>query len=212
MVGPNELSDETVSSAVGGEPAAVEELMGAIAPQVRLMVAARLGARSAEYSVVDDISQTVCVGLNQSLPSLKNRTVGGFRSFLSTIVARRVADYLRCTTPGGARGRRVASLDSTVGGLTDGGPLWQFLSAGGTSPLSAADRTEQFARVLHGMEQLKREHRAAITYAFFDQLSTAEIAEELNISRPAASMLLIRAVQALRRQLAPSTTTEQDVE
>jgi DNA-directed RNA polymerase specialized sigma24 family protein len=37
--------------------------------------------------------------------------------------------------------------------------------------------------------------------AFFDQLPAAVIAREMGISRPAASMLLIRAVKALRRSV-----------
>ena len=172
------------------------------------MVAARLGARVREYSQTEDIAQTVCMGLMASLSSLENRTVAGFKSFLSTIVSRRVADHLRRPGTQHVGDERVASLESTAAGSSGPGPLWQFLSATGTSPASAAERTDQFARVLSELEELKPAYRDAITYAFFDHLSTAEIGSRLGISRPAASMLLIRALQALRRRLVPAAPVE----
>jgi len=199
------LTDEIVHAAVEGEREALDTLSTEVSPQVRLMVAARLGAGALQSPVIEDISQLVCLGMTTNLGQLQNRSVGGFKAFLSTIVARRVADHLRGSGPLKPGPSRAASLDSTVAGLTSDGPLWQLLSADGTSPATAADRAEQFTRVLAALEQLKQEHRSAITYAFFDQLTTAEIAEKLSISRPAASMLLIRAVQALRRRLVPAT-------
>lgn len=53
---------------------------------------------------------------------------------------------------------------------------------------------------------LKPEHREAITLAFFDQMTTREIAERMGMSRPAASMLLLRAVTALRHRMIVATT------
>jgi len=166
------------------------------------MVAARLSSSPQCLHAMEDIAQSVLMGVNDRLPELKNRTVSGLKAFTSTIVSRRVADYLRGRPADGAARRPVASLDSTVAGLSGAGPMWQFLSADGTSPLTAADRAEQLNRVLAELGRLKPEHRDVITYAFFDQLTTAEIAERMGISRPATSMLLIRAVNTLRRRLA----------
>jgi DNA-directed RNA polymerase specialized sigma24 family protein len=95
----------------------------------------------------------------------------------------------------------MVSLDSTLAEYSSAGPLWQFLSLSGPSPASAAARAEQCSLVFTELGRLKPEHREVITYAFFDQLATAEIADRLNISRPAASMLLIRALESLRRRL-----------
>ena len=51
------------------------------------------------------------------------------------------------------------------------------------------------------LAHLREEYRGAITMAFFDQLSTAQIAEQMGTTRQAASMLLLRAVKALRKRL-----------
>ena len=53
---------------------------------------------------------------------------------------------------------------------------------------------------------LKSEYREAITLAFFDQMTTHDIGERMELSRPAASMLLLRAVNALRRSMRGATT------
>lgn len=202
MFGAHQASDELVAAAVTGEPQALDRLLRAAAPQVRLMVAARLSADARQYAAVEDISQVACMSIIKSLPTLKSCTASGFKAFASTIVSRRVADHLRNKQRVGGGG--VASLDSTVAGLPDAGPLWQFLSASGTSPLSAADRADAFARVMKELGRLKPEHRDVITLALCDQLSTTEIAEQMDISRPAVSMLLIRALNAIRKKLGQS--------
>ena len=53
---------------------------------------------------------------------------------------------------------------------------------------------------------LKSAYREAITLAFFDQMTTRDIAERMELSRPAASMLLLRAGNALRRSMRGATT------
>ena len=202
MFGAHQVSDELVAAAVIGEPQALDRLLAAAAPRVLLMVAARLSTDVKQYAAVEDISQVACMNIIECLPTLKLCTASGFKAFASTIVSRRVADHLRKKQRVGVGG--VASLDSTVAGLSDAGPLWQFLSASGTSPLSAADRADAFTCVMKELGRLKPEHRDVITFALCDQLSTAEIAGQMGISRPAASMLLIRALNALRKKLGQS--------
>jgi RNA polymerase sigma factor (sigma-70 family) len=56
--------------------------------------------------------------------------------------------------------------------------------------------------------RLKEEHRQVLTLAFFDQMPTGQIAELLGISRRAASMRLMRAIRALRRDITGSSRIE----
>ena len=197
MQGAHEFDDQLVASAAQGEQQALDQLLTIASPQVRVMVAARLSADARQYSAIEDISQVACMDIVRSLPTLRHQTVAAFRAFASTIVSRRVADYLREKQRAGV----VASLDSTAGGLSGAEPLWQVLSVSGVSPLSAADRADVFARIMQELGLLKKEQREAITFALCDQLSTAEIGERMGISRPAASMLLIRALTTLRGRL-----------
>lgn len=200
-----ELTDEMVAAAAGGSREAVERIVLAMVDRIRLMAYARLNPAAGKSELVEDITQESMESLLRGLPTLQNHTVGGLRSFASTVVTRRVADAIR--DPAGAgRGRPAPrSLDSTVAQFSSVGPLCQFLAGSGTSPLSAADRDEQFQRAMTELCHLKEEHRTIITLAFFDQLATGEIASHLGVTRQAAAMTLLRAVRALRERMTGPT-------
>ena len=207
MYGVEKLADEVVQRAVGGERRDMERVAEALLPQVRVMVSARLAAHPGLFDVVDEIAQAVMIAVSSALPRLENRTVGGLRSLVSVVVSRRVADYLRRKKRAKLGGSPVKSLDTTVMRVSEIGPLWKFLSVSGPSPLSEAREADQVSLVMSELGQLKQEHREVITLALFDQLTTAEIAERLGISRRAASMLLLRAIKALRRRVTGSSQT-----
>ena len=198
------ISDDLVSRACAGDAEAVSGLFAAMTPQVRIMVNARLNPTLAQTQLAEDIVQESLLAVRESIGSLQRQTAGGLRAFTSTIVSRHVADALRDRQRMNRRG--VRSLDSNVQADYSGAtPLWAMLSAGGASPVTQADQADLVPRVMSALESLKPEHRQVITLAFFDQLETGDIAGELNISRPAASMLLIRAVKSLRRALTGSS-------
>ncbi len=205
MFGATELTDATVAAAASGSRTDLSNILETVAPQVRLMVIARLSPTGSQLDVVEDIAQRTMVALAQNLSRLEHRTVAGLRSYLSGIVSRKVADYLR----GGAAGPgpQARSLDTAVTDFSRAAPLWQFLSASGMSPQSAAEQSEQVGIVMSALGRLKDQYREAIALAFFDQMSTREIAGRLGMTRPAASMLLIRAIKALRQRVADLSGT-----
>lgn len=196
-----ELTDETVQAAVRGQREATDAVARVMIDRVRLMVYARLQPAKADGDRVEEVTQETMEALLRGLPTMQNATVGGLRAFASTIVARRVAEAIR--NPAGAgRGRRApASLDSTVAHLSSMGPVCKFIAGSGTSPLSAADREDQFQRAMAELSRLREEYRTIITMAFFDQLTTAQIAEQTGTTRQAAAMTLLRAVRALRERM-----------
>jgi len=208
MFGVRELSDGIVVAAASGSQADLNHVLRVMERQINVMIMARLSSNPSQFHAVEEISQTALVGLTTGLCRLETKTVVGLKAFVSGIVARKVADHLR-ERPGGERGGPpLASLDSTIGDLSHAGPLWQFLSLTGTSPSGVAERAERLRAVMIELGKLKPQYREVITLAFFDQLATAQIAVRMEISRPAASMLLIRAVKALRRNVGGSSLVE----
>jgi RNA polymerase sigma factor (sigma-70 family) len=205
MVGAAEISDDQVAAAAAGASGEVDQVLRALEPQLRLMVTARLCATPAQYHAVEEIVHLVLVGLSTGIARLEHRTVAGLKAFASGIVSRKVSDFLKRRGEGDLVGPALPSLDSSVTGLSGTSPLWQLLSASGPSPASAADLADQMVRLFEGLGRLKAEHREVITLAFFDQLPTREIAVRMGITRPAASMLVIRAIKALRRHLTGSS-------
>lgn len=199
------ITDDLVAAATGGVAEDVERLFRALGPQVRLMVMARLSATPGSSHALDELTQLTLVALNDGLGRLERPTAAGLKAYLSGIVSRKVADHLRRRGGGDLVGPALPSLDSTVSALSGASPLWQLLSGGGTSPLSAADRSDQFGRLMTELGKLKDDYREVVTLAFFDQLPTREIAERMRMTRPAASMLLLRALRTLRRRLTGSS-------
>jgi RNA polymerase sigma factor (sigma-70 family) len=201
---PVAIGDDLVVAASTGDQNAQARLFEYMAPQVRMMVNARLNPTTAQTQIAEDLVQESLLALRQSIGGLQRQTAAGLRAFTSTIVSRHVADALRDRHRMSRRG--LQSLDSAVQADFSGAtPLWAILSAGGSSPLTQADHADLVPRVMGALETLKPEHRQVITLAFFDQLETSDIANEMKISRPAASMVLIRAIKALRRSLTGSS-------
>jgi RNA polymerase sigma factor (sigma-70 family) len=209
MFGTAELTDEVVRVAADGSRPATDQVLEALGPQVWLMVAARLSPTPAQIHAVDDVAQQVMLVLAKRISRLEQRTVAGLRAFVAGVVRREVAALYRRRGRDAGAGRRVRSLDSTLGSGTGAAPLWQFLSGSATSPRSAADRAELTARLISELGRLKDDYRQIITLAFCDQLPMRDIAKEMSLSRPAASMLLIRAVRALRRKMGVATQAGQ---
>lgn len=204
MFGASELTQNVVKSAIAGSQADLHRVAEAMLPQVRLMVSARLCAAPGQAHTVEDITQAVMMALTTGIERIQTPSIGGLKAYTSRIVANKVADYLR-DHRGDGRDRPLASIDSTIDAFSQAGPLWQFLSQSGTTPLSAIDRNEQATRMMDALHELRDDQREIIILAFFDQLSTSEIAERRNIERPAASMQLIRAIKALRRKITGSS-------
>ncbi len=173
------------------------------------MVAARLSPKPSQFEAVDDITQLIMLGVIRGLAGLKNRTVAGLRAWLSSIVSHKVSDYIKDRgSPVMRPDAAQRPLDSTVDGYVSLAPVWKFLSAADTTPSSAAQRAEQIEELMAHLGRLKAEHRRVLVLAFFDQVPLGRIAKQLEISRPAASMLLIRAIKALRRRMTGSSRIE----
>ncbi len=206
-----ELTDDLVGLAATGDPGARSTVASALEDQVRGMVAARLTSAPGRWHALEDLSQAALLSVLEGLPTLENRTVGGLRSFTSTVVRRRIADFLR-GRPGlpDARANAGVSLETTAAACrSSAGPLWQLLSSGGAGPKTRVSTGDEIGRTLDALAGLSETHQEVITLAFFDRLTTTQIAETMEMSRPAASMLLIRAVAALRRTVDPEVPDDE---
>jgi len=191
------LTDEQVREAVSGSVAAREGLLRVIARRVPAMVNVRLSPSMAQHHVVEDLAQEVMISIADGLSSMREPTVVALKSFTSVIAARRVADFVRVSKSG----NNTSPAHSLESGMHAGATsliLRDLIPASSLTPRSAAVRAEGIRHTMAELSNLKDEYRDVITLAFFDQLPMAEVAERLSLSRGAASMLLMRALKALR--------------
>lgn len=190
------ITDEVVRSASQGSAEDCERILKAFTPEVFAMIAVRFAPTPAQFHAVEELAQESLMALSKGLANLRSPTMNGLRSYASGIVTRKVATFLKEAHPN--RSARVFSLDSSTQHAAIAGPLRELLTASGLTPRSALVQVEETGRVIEALAKLKPSYREVITLSFFDQLSMDETAERMDLTRPAASMLLMRAMKALR--------------
>lgn len=211
MLTPQEpLDDALVRAASDGDLQKRGHLIACMAEPVRTMVIVRLTPSALRAQDVDDIVQDSLTAISEGLPSMREPSVRTLRAFASTIVSRKVANYL--SNDKRRANERVVSLDLTEGDGSSVGALRHLLSASGISPGSVAARREQIQNLLVHLAALKDAHREIITMTIIDQLPITHVAERMNLSRAAASMLLFRAMKTLRRNITGSSQLGEDHE
>lgn len=200
------ISDDTVEAAVSGAKVALRQIVQAVAPQLTLMVAARVNLTPDRFHVIDEITQQSLVALVGGITRLNRPTAIGLKCYLSMIVAHKVADYLRRRKQSG---HEDFTFDTSTTTTTDD-VIGEAMMATDTTPGRAAERAEQIQQLMQKLSLLRPNYREVIVLAVYDQLSTVEIAERLGITRPAASMLLKRALDALRELVQPDSRAQHD--
>ena len=195
-----DLSDSTVHAAVSGDAEALNRLATLSRARVEAMVAARLPPDLFRHDLVEDLVQEILLALSSGISALKARSLYGFRGYLSSVVRNQVAQHLR------GRARTLPTPPPAefpgAGGtaVSSGILLLESIHDQGQSPSSDATRLELFQQLMLELAELKPSYREALTLAFFDQLTTRQIAETLDLTRPNAAMLVLRATDALRKR------------
>lgn len=193
--GHGDWTDSLVGEAAGGSQAAKAQLSERLLPRVRAMVIARLVPSPAQQHDIDDLTQDCLVAILDGVTGLREPKAAVLRAYASTIVSRKTADYIR---------KAAADANRRNGPGSDGAAdsrVWATILADSLSPRSSAARRDEIRQLVLALSDLKESYRRIVTLAFIDQISMKEIAEQLEISRPAASMLLMRAIRTLRRQM-----------
>ena len=113
-------------------------------------------------------------------------------AYLRRALAHNLIDAARKFAPTRAD---ATALDSSV-------RLADWLAADHTSPSERADRNERYARLAGALADLPEAQRRAVELRYLHGMKVTEIAAALGRSEGAVSLLLHRAVSALRVELA----------
>lgn len=175
---PN-LRDLTVLAA-RGQPDAIESLLEQIRPMVLRYCRARLGQKSGQYDIADDVAQEVCIAVLSALP--RYRDMGRpFASFVFGIASHKVADAKR----------NAARLAVPTEALPDGPD-----SRPGPEETVVADLDAQRARAL--LARLPVHQRELIVLRVLTGLSAEETGSALGMSPGAVRVAQHRALARLR--------------
>jgi len=175
----------------GGDDTAFSQLFKKYRPRLAVLIRYKLSESLRERIEVDDILQEVFLEATRDIGTFTYRSPGSFMSWLSRIADHVISDEARMR----ARVKR------------DGGEQVRFRSESnpaGPEPVDPATpsrtllQTERAARLHAMLETLPPNYRDVILMAKIEGLSMEEIAQRMQRSREAVSVLLCRALQRLR--------------
>ncbi len=179
-----------VPAACGGDPAAVERLLGFLRPGIVRYCRARLGRTDGSYGSADDVAQEVCMAVVKALPRYVD-TGSPFAAFVHGITAHKVADA-----------QRALYRDRTA--ATDEVPDSADPAAGPEDRVLARERAQVARRLL---DRLPPAHRDLLLLRVVNGMSAEETGAVLGMSAGAVRVAQHRALARLR-SLAVSTGVE----
>ena len=203
MTSDSGLSDELLRRAGVGDPHALAELFARYRDRLRRMVRLRMDRRLRGRVDPSDILQEAQLEILRRAaeyaadprlpPFLWLRLITGQR--LAALHRRHLGAKMR------SAGQEIALHRGPMPQATSAS-LAEMLLGRLTSPTQAARRAEVrllLQEALNGMDPLDRE---VLTLRHFEELSNAEVAQVLGLSKTAASNRYIRALERLREALA----------
>lgn len=168
------------AQAAGGQPAAMESLLGHIRPMVLRYCRARLGRISGQYQAADDVAQEVCIALVSALP--RYRDIGRpFASFVFGIASHKVADAMRT----------ASTLAIPTQDLPDG-------PDDRPGPEETAVACLEAERVRALLRRLPDQQRELLVLRVLAGLTAQETGDELGMSAGAVRVAQHRALARLR--------------
>ncbi len=199
--GPEESARtrELLPLAAQGDPEAMGELLALHRERLSRMVRLRMDPRLRRRLDASDVMQEVSLEAAGRLADYWKDPPAPFFLWLRFLTAQRLAGLRRFHLGAKARDarREVAFPGSGAPGSTTEGMALE-ISAGLTSPGTAAERCERESLVRTTLEKMDPLDREVLSLRHFESLTNAEAAAELGISSEAASRRYYRALRRLR--------------
>jgi RNA polymerase sigma-70 factor (ECF subfamily) len=188
-----------------GKAEAVEQLLGRHRERLRRRISLRLDPALAARLDASDVVQDVLLEASRRLSDYLRDPSMPFHVWLRLIADDHVIDAWRRH-----RQAQRRSLDREQAlpraGAADGSSIQLAAQLLGheVTPATAAIRQEMQRHVDAAIATLSADDRQIIQMKHFQQLPNQEVARQLGLSEPAASMRYLRALRRLKALLAPS--------
>jgi len=181
----------------GGDAEAVNGLLERHRAAIRRMIDRRMDRVVQRRVDASDIVQDVMIEANRRLGDYLSNPTMPFQVWLRHMARDRLIDAHRRHRVAASRSvdREVPLAAGDEGSLA--GPVARVADRDLT-PAAAATWRELERRFAAAVEQLDEDDRRIVLLRHFEHLSTAEAAEVLGLSKPAAGMRYLRAMRRLR--------------
>jgi len=172
---------------------------------LRSLIDLQLGEGLRSRVEVDDLLQETLLRAFQSMGRFEGETPVSLRTWLAGIAHNAVIDRARRLTAKKADYRREVPL-SAEPGSSFGGDGSPELPSPSPSPSRLLRREERLDRLLGAVQTLSPDHRQVILLTLVERLPPPEVAQRMARSAKAVSMLLLRAMQALRESFGDTSS------
>src|SRR5262249_2707691 len=202
MTGESDEVSDLIRRAAAGEEAARRELFSLHRDRLKRMVHLRLSRRLAGRVDDSDILQEACLEAARRLEDYLREPKLPFFLWLRHLTALKLAEVHRRHL-----GTQLRDADREVTLHRGGLPLADSVSLAAqrlarlTTPSQAAIKAEPRLLVQEALNSMDPIDREVLALKHFEQLSTAEIAEVLGLSKAGAGSRYLRAIKRLREIL-----------
>lgn len=198
-------TDRLLDDAKGGEPSAVDRLLGEFREPLRRVIDLRLDPAIARRVDASDIVQDVLLEANQRLVEYLKKPDMPFHLWLRALAQDRIIDT--------HRRHRLAQRRSVDREQPIARPAWteessvslvaQLIDTERT-PTSEAIQQELLRKLTAAIDQLSEDDREIVLMRHHEALSNQEAAKSLGLTEAAASMRYLRALRRLKDILVPT--------
>ncbi len=182
-----------------GDTAAVNGLLERHRTAIRRMIDQRLDRVVQRRVDASDIVQDVLIEANRRLGDYLANPTMPFQLWLRHMARDRVIDAHRRHRVAASRSLdREVSLEAPAGAEHSHADVAGGLADRELTPAAVATWRELERRFAAAVDQLEEDDRQIVLLRHFEHLTTAEAAEVLGLSKPAAGMRYLRAMRRLR--------------
>lgn len=182
-----------------GDTAAVNGLLERHRTAIRRMIDQRLDRVVQRRVDASDIVQDVLIEANRRLGDYLANPTMPFQLWLRHMARDRVIDAHRRHRVAASRSLdREVPLESPAGAEHSHADVASGLADRELTPAAVATWRELERRFAAAVDQLEEDDRQIVLLRHFEHLTTAEAAEVLGLSKPAAGMRYLRAMRRLR--------------
>lgn len=205
----SEKTQELLQGARQGDDDAVNELMEQHRGALNHLVRLRLDQKLQQRVDVSDIVQDVLIEASRRLATYLEDPKMGFHLWLRHIAKDRIIDAHRRHRVSAKRSvDREQSMSAPAAYDHSSVQLAIQIADKELTPAARATQKELAQRVKQAIEQLDEKDKEIIEMRHYDQLTNQDVAQELNLTEPAASMRYLRAIRRLKGLLTGGTFDE----
>jgi RNA polymerase sigma-70 factor (ECF subfamily) len=187
----NEELTSLLAEARKGNKQALGALLAQLRPWLRRQAQALLGHRLAARLDGSDIVQDIHLRALEHFDQFQGDSVLRLQAWIAEILRNVITDCRR------RQGAGKRNRDKEV----PGGDLFSGLAAHATTPSQGAMRNERQGRLDEALKQLPEKQRLVFQLRLYEQLPFEEVAQKVGVTVVNARVLMVRAIEKLKKEL-----------